>query len=120
MTVYISGAVTGKPNNNKAAFQRAYTMIGRFKQHPHLWDMKIVNPLRIGAWLEKSFANRGLTPMWEDYMRACIKKLCDATCVYFLDDWVQSEGATVERYIAKRLNIPCVNNRDELKKILGV
>jgi hypothetical protein len=81
-------------------------MIGEFKSRPHLRDMKIINPLHIATWLEKSFAARGKEPAWEDYMRACIKKLCDATCVYFLDDWAQSEGATVERYIAKRLNIP--------------
>jgi hypothetical protein len=73
----------------------------------------------VAARLEKSFAARGKEPVWEDYMRACIKKLCEATCVYFLNDWVESEGATVERYIAKRLNIPCADTRDELKQILG-
>jgi hypothetical protein len=119
MIVYISGAITGRPNRNKQAFRWAYTMIGEFKNRPHLRDMKIINPLHIGARLEKSFAACGKTPEWEDYMRACIKKLCESTCVYFLDDWAQSNGATIERYIARRLNIPCADNRDELEKIIG-
>jgi hypothetical protein len=70
MTVYISGAVTGRPNKNKQAFQGTYTMIGEFKSRPHLRDMKIINPLHIAARLEKSFAARGKEPVWEDYMRA--------------------------------------------------
>jgi hypothetical protein len=119
MIVYISGAISGRPNKNKQAFRWAYTMIGEFKGHPHLRNMKIINPQHIAVRLEKSFAASGKEPAWEDYMRACIKKLCDASCVYFLDDWAQSEGATVERYIAKRLNIPCADNGEELKKIIG-
>jgi hypothetical protein len=121
MIVYISGAISGVPNDNKRAFQCAYTVVNDFKGHPHLQNMKIINPLHIGARLRKSFSAQGKKePAWEDYMRACIKKLCDATCVYFLNDWAQSNGASLERHIAKRLNIPCADNRDELKKILGV
>jgi hypothetical protein len=119
MIAYISGAVTGKPNNNKRAFQAAYSMIGEFKGRPHLRDMKIINPLHIAARLEKTFTARGWKPRWEDYMRACIKKLCEATCVYFLPDWTESKGATMERYIANRLGIACADNRDELQKIIG-
>jgi hypothetical protein len=120
MTVYISGAVTGKPNNNKPAFQCVFTWIHDAARRYSKEKVKIVNPLHVAARLRKSFKaqNRG-EPEWEDYMRACIKKLCDAACVYFLEDWAQSEGATMERYIAKRLNIPCVDSIEELKKIMG-
>lgn len=83
--------------------------------------MKIINPLHLGARLEKTFAARGKgAPIWGDYMRACIKKLVDADCAYFLKDWTQSDGASVERYIAKWLGIPCVDSMEELKNILGV
>jgi hypothetical protein len=116
MIVYISGAISGRPNKNKQAFRRAYAMTGEFKGRPHLRNMKIINPRRIAARLEKSFAAREKDPAWEDYMRACNKKLCDASRVYFLDDWAQSEGATVERHIAKRLNMPCADSGEELKK----
>jgi hypothetical protein len=104
MTVYISGAVTGKSNNNRRAFQSAYGAILELKyRYPGLRNMRVINPLHVAACLEKFFAVCGKeTPVWEDYMRACIKKLCDADYIYFLKDWAESEGATVERYIAKR------------------
>jgi hypothetical protein len=120
MTVYISGAVTGIPNNNKQAFQCAYTWIADAGRRYGKEKIKIINPLHVAARLRKSFeAQGGGEPEWTDYMRACIKKLCDATCVYFLDDWAQSDGASMERHVAKRLNIPCVDSIDELKEILG-
>lgn len=121
MIVYISGAVTGIPNNNKRAFQHAYSQIAELKKYPRLRTMKIINPLHIGARTERRFAARGKgTPEWTDYMRACIQKLCDVDCVYFLKDWTQSEGAAMERYVAKRLNIPCADSMDELKKLLEI
>jgi hypothetical protein len=121
MIIYISGAISGMPNNNKRAFQSAYTEIAVLKKYPKLQGMKIINPLHLAARLNRSFAAYKKTvPEWTDYMRADIKKLADANCVYFLKDWTQSEGATMERYIAKRLNIPCADSMDELKKILGV
>ena len=121
ITVYISGAITGIPDRNKGAFRAAARSITELKRAPSLRDMKIINPLHIGRRVEKAFAARGWgEPSWDDYMRACIKKLMDVDCVYFLADWTRSDGATVERYIAKRLNIPCVDNVDELKLILGV
>jgi hypothetical protein len=119
MTVYISGAVTGIPNNNKQAFQCAYTWIADAGRRYSAENIKIINPLHIAARLRKSFAAQGRgEPEWADYMRACIKKLCDATCVYFLSDWAQSKGASMEWYIAKRLNIPCADSMSELKKIM--
>jgi|LSQA01.1.fsa_nt_gi hypothetical protein len=118
MTVYISGAVTGIPNRNKKAFGEAYADIARLKRHPQLRDMKIINPLRIGTKVDKAFAAQGAEPAWVDYMRECVKRLCDADCAYFLKGWDMSDGANVERYIAKRLSIPCADNLEELKRIL--
>jgi hypothetical protein len=119
MIIYISGAVTGMPNNNKQSFQTAYTWIGEAGRRYSGGNIKIINPLHIGARLRKSFAAQGRgEPEWADYMRACIQKMCDANCVYFLNDWAQSKGASMERYIAKRLNIPCADSMEELKKIM--
>jgi len=120
MIVYISGAITGMPNNNKRAFQSAYTQIAELARYPRFRGIKVINPLHIAARVERSFTAHGKpAPVWADYMRVCIKELCGATCVYFLKDWAQSEGATMERYIAKRLNIPCADSIDQLKQILG-
>jgi hypothetical protein len=119
MTVYISGPVTGIPKLNKKSFCAAYREIARLKARPRLRDMKIINPLHIGARLRGCFNLRlGRLPQWSDYMRACVKKLMDADCVYFLSGWTESEGASIERYIAKRLGIPCADSAGELKKIM--
>jgi hypothetical protein len=119
MIVYISGAVTGIPNNNKPSFQWAYSGIASSGRRLGIEKLKIINPLHVAERLRKSFKAQGRgEPEWADYMRACIKKLCDATCVYFLNDWAQSDGASLERHIANRLNIPCVDSMEELKEIL--
>jgi hypothetical protein len=120
MKVYISGAITGIKNNNKAAFAGAYNQIADLKRRLHLPGLKIVNPIHIGMRINKKFSAAGNEPDWSDYMRACIKKLCEATHVYFLDDWATSNGASLERHIAKRLGIPCADNIDELRNLLAL
>jgi len=57
-------------------------------------------------------------PKWTDYMRGCIKKLLAADCAFFLPDWAQSEGASLERYIASRFGIPCADDLEALKEII--
>jgi hypothetical protein len=121
MTVYISGAVTGVPDNNREVFSSAYKLINGYRGSPAFrGGLKIINPLHLAGRLDKQYAALGKRPQWADYMRACIKKLCESECVYFLEDWTRSEGASIERYIAKRLGIPCADTIDELKNILGV
>jgi hypothetical protein len=120
MIVYISGAITGKPDDNRPAFRDASSRITNIKQMSHLKKLKIANPIHIASRLRKSFSTRGKgDPKWEDYMRACIQKLCEADLVYFLPDWAHSEGASLERHIAKRLGIPCVDSVKELIKTIG-
>jgi len=119
MTVYISGPISGRPDNNKLAFQDAMSRLWEIKRTTRFCTIKIINPLtHIVKRLEKQFAAKGKEPQWADYMRACIKKLAEADCVFFLADWAKSDGASIERYIAKRLGIPCADNITELKKIL--
>ena len=119
MTIYISGPITGLPNNNKSAFKNAVSQLLKIKRTTRFCTLRIINPLsHIAIRIDKQFAAKGKRPEWTDYMRGCIKKLTEADCVLFLDGWAQSEGATMERYIAKRLDIPCADNITELKKIL--
>ena len=120
MTVYISGAITGIKDDNRAAFRAAYSEVAGIKSMANLQRLKIINPITVASRLRKSFDSRNEgEPTWQDYMRACIKKLCESDCVYFLPDWAHSEGASLERYIAKRLNIPFADSKEELIKIIG-
>jgi hypothetical protein len=118
MIVYISGAVSGKPENNKEAFARAYHNIGRLRHYDKLRDIKIINPLHLAERLDRKFAAAGKKAEWADYMRVDIQALCTASAVFFLKDWTESDGATLERHIAKRLGIPCADSMDGLKNIL--
>ena len=113
MTVYISGPISGRTDNNKQAFKAAASHLRA--QFP---GIKIINPLvHIQKKLERQFAAKGKEPQWVDYTRDCIKKMLDADCVFFLSDWAKSDGASIERYIAKRLGIPIADTITELKKI---
>ena len=119
MTVYISGPISGRPDNNKLGFQSAMKRLWELKRTTQFCGMKIINPLtHIAKKLDRQFAAKSQKPEWVDYMRACIKKLVEADCVFFLDDWAKSDGASIERYIAKRLGIPIADTIAELKKIL--
>ena len=120
MTIYISGAITGLPNNNEAAFKDAHLRIAHIaKANKDFVKIKILNPHKIAASLRGDFTkkNKG-EPAWTDYMRTCIQKLCEADCVFFLKDWAQSKGASLERHIAGRLDIPLADNIDVLKEVI--
>lgn len=119
MRVYISGRITGLPDNNKQAFRAAKSHILDLRRYEKFVDTKVVNPVCLGERLDKQWAVIGKKPEWADYMNICIKYMLDSDCVYFLPDWAQSKGASLERHIAKRLGMPCADNMDELKIILG-
>ena len=106
------------PDGNKKNFQMAQTEIESIFKTIKNEKVEIINPVKIGLKLEKIFARNGKNPTWEDYMRVCIKELCDATYILSLTNWANSEGATMERYIAKRLKIPIAENIKELSKLI--
>lgn len=45
---------------------------------------------------------------WEDIMKECLKILVDCDEVHMLPCWKESRGATLERDLALRLNIPVI------------
>jgi len=118
MIIYISGPISGMPDRNKKIFQMAQNEIASLCKTIKKEKVKIINPVKLGLKLDKVFARNGKEPTWADYMRACIKELCNATHVLFLTNWVNSDGATLERYIAKRLSIPSADNIKELQKLI--
>jgi hypothetical protein len=124
MTVYISGPITGKRNGNRRAFKKAQEKLEKSFCYEN-GKFRIISPVKIAESVELNFSdmNRILEkqkiPQWEDYMRSCIKRLCDSTHVYFLKGWKKSRGALLERKIAEELNIPCVESIEELKSMEG-
>lgn len=89
MKVYISGPVSGYPDNNAEAFNRAEDALRREGYEP-------LNPLSIKL---------GENATWEDYLRADLRLLTTADAIYLLKDWGESKGARLEAYVARKLNM---------------
>lgn len=101
--IYISGPVTGKPNDNRAAFENASVAL-RSAGYEFFIPHEIVEP----------------DDSHETAMRLCVHELTAPVVrrgiVYgsprydglaLLPGWEQSEGARLERAVAEACGIPC-------------
>ncbi len=95
MIVYLSGAMTGIPEENVPAFNaaaRALRLIG----------YEVVNPAEFDTDVD------GLSERsrWVKYLKADIKALMDCDGIVMLPGWENSKGATLEHNTAKALDMP--------------
>lgn len=97
MKIYISGGMSGLPENNYPAFMEAEQRLR------HLGD--IVNPARIEPSVKT----------WEWFMRADIKALMDCDAIYMLPGWKESRGALIEWYLATQLGMDIYDYESWLK-----
>lgn len=89
--VYLSGPVTGRDEHTtKVLFDIAEKAIRNMNLEP-------VNPLKLGC--------KGGVENWHDDMKTCIRALLDCHMIVMLHGWEESDGATMEHEIAKKLNI---------------
>ncbi|MEY8460996.1 DUF4406 domain-containing protein [Eggerthellaceae bacterium 24-137] len=92
--LYISGPVTGKPKNNRAAFIRAANVLADREVLAHIPHMFVPESAE-----------------WHDAMRISINELTDCRFRYdglaLLPGWEQSEGAKMEKAVAEACGIPC-------------
>lgn len=88
MKTYISGPITGLPDNNSAAFETAEAYIIHRGDEP-------VNPLRI--------TSNGT--QWADYMRSDIRELVTCDGIVVLKGWQGSRGSCLEVQIARELGM---------------
>lgn len=95
-SIYISGKITGENLENcRAKFKAAEEYLKTLFPFA-----KIVNPLELAL---KEFGSDSAVN-WERFMIFDLKMLLDCQAVYFLADWTDSEGATLEHHIASKLN----------------
>ena len=87
---YISGKVTGA---TEAELDEFYNVEAALK----MVGMIPVNPLR-EVPIQKDMS-------WADYMRADIILLMSCQKIFMLDNWKNSKGAQLEKYIADQLGI---------------
>lgn len=89
MRVYLSGPMTGLPDNNFPAFHAVAQALREAGED-------VVNPAEI---------NPDASLSWEECMRADIKALCDCDAIYLLPGWEQSKGVHLELHVAHRLGL---------------
>jgi hypothetical protein len=87
--IYISGPVTGIPNENRPAFTAAELQLRGAA-------FAVVNPLTLPHRHDKT---------WASYMRECIPAMLSCESVALLPGWQLSRGAIVERDLAVTLGM---------------
>jgi len=87
--IYISGAMTGKPDLNFPLFNAEAARLRSL-------GYDVVNPVEICP---------DPTATWHDCLKADIKALLDCDALALLDGWMDSQGAHLELNIAHRVGI---------------
>lgn len=103
--IYLIGAVTGKPDDNRQEFERVRQLL---RERGHKID------------IPHDFIAKG-TP-WEKAMMVSINRITaygagfEYQAIYdtvaFLDDWEESSGARFEREVCNTLGIDCRSWRE--------
>jgi len=94
-TIYISGPMEGKPNNNFAAFEEAEEMLKGM-------GYEVINPAKLAVDSNFIITN---TPNRQDYYRKDVRALSYCTDIFMLKDWNLSHGAKFERYVALEIGV---------------
>ncbi|MDR0593724.1 MAG: DUF4406 domain-containing protein [Bifidobacteriaceae bacterium] len=100
--LYLSGPMTGYPNNNLAAFDHAEELLTNA-------DYQVISPAnaaRITAW--------ELT--WTEYMQTAIRAIYQADGLALLPGWPGSKGAQIEVTVATCRGIPVAPVADWLRR----
>lgn len=107
--VYLSGPITGKPNDNIEEFEK-------YKQKFKNLNYEVVNPHDLFTRefvddLNRKLENKEIT--FEEYhdtfMRTDIKAMMDCDFVAVLNGYENSKGANIEVYIARNINMPIID-----------
>jgi len=94
--IYISGPITGMPENNRCAFDAAAERLRR-----EGWS--VVSPMDI----------EGQCKTWEEYMRHDLRALLGCDAIYLLEGWEKSRGATLEHRVAVELGLAIEHENTE-------
>jgi len=104
LTVYLSGAMSGKPDMN-------FPLFNRYADELRLIGYTVVNPVEL---------NPDPNADWFKCMRDDIKALCDCDIIALIPGWEDSRGAHLEIHVAHRLGIKVVGAEDLLMQHWGL
>lgn len=98
MKVFLSGPMTGMPQDNYPAFRSAAREL-------RTMGYEVISPAEFEGKRELS-ARELESFTWENYMRRSISMLVEADAVVALPGWRNSKGSTLEIEIAHALGMP--------------
>ncbi len=93
---YISGKITGLPNQVATQNFREASLHARFLGY------EPVNPMNIVPDTEEPKSEKD---KWSWYMRADLKEMMDCDAILMQDNWEDSKGAIVEHNLARDLGL---------------
>jgi hypothetical protein len=93
MKLYLSGPMTGLPDDNFPAFQKAAAAL-RAMGH------EVVNPAELVV-----DTPRESPEFWSACLRADLKAMLDCDGIALLQGWWASKGANLELHVAHRVNM---------------
>ena len=91
MKLYVSGPMSGLPNNNKPAFNKAAKKL-RKKGY------RVVNPAELDSGEP--------CDTWEDCLRRDLRFLTTCDAIATLPGWTHSRGALLEIHVGHALSFP--------------
>lgn len=95
MKVYIAGPMSGLPDYNYPAFNRAADALALAGHEPlNPTDSEMENP------------TPGTPQPWDWYMRHALRMVLEADAIALLDGWNASRGANLEARVGLDLGIP--------------
>lgn len=100
-TIYIAGKISGlDPKDVQIKFDEAAK---KFEQI----GFDVIIPVQI----VHQYAD-GFNTDWDTAMELCMEKLTEATHIYMLQDWQDSNGAIIEHEKAKELNLSIIYQKN--------
>jgi hypothetical protein len=107
--VYLSGPISGRPEGNRPAFDRA-------TQNLRARGFVVVNPFEV--FTEPPPVDPAdLAAYWVRAMRADLRAMMDCTAIARLPEWERSRGATIESRLAADLRFGVVRLDDKLEPV---
>ena len=99
MRIYLAGPVSGIKNDNREKFLRAKSMLENDGS-----NVEVTTPFDLDIPKPNGFSKQ---EEWNYYMGYCLSHVLsnDVDMVVVLQDWLSSEGACTEVYVAKKAGI---------------
>ena len=89
--IYISGKITGLD------ITEAQEKFNRYESSLISEGFEVINPMKISPFRQDK--------TWNDYMRDCVRALCDCEMIGMMPCWQTSKGAQIEKEIAEKIGI---------------